>query len=1018
MSLPTPAQLRDDLRGLFRGRLRTDAVARALYSTDASPFQVTPFGVAEPRDETDLRELVKYAQEVRLPLVPRGAGTGLAGESLGPGLVVDLSVHFRGVTVLGPDAVTVGAGVTHAELNAELATHGRRFAPDPASGDACTVGGMVATNASGGNAFRHGYTRDYVAGLSVVWDDGELDELRSSEFGMRNEAVSSIRIPNSAFRTTEIHAQTAGLLASHRELIHQTRPRTRFDRCGYVLHDVLTPAGVDLPRLLTGSEGTLGFVTAATLRTVPLPGGTGRLVLGFPSFDAGLLAGLSARGADGLAGCDLLDARQVAVARSAPDGLGAIPAEVGAALVLTLEADSERTAVAAGRAAVDALRSGHPLVVLAEPTCDPDGLARVRRFRRAAAGGLYALGAGPRPVAFIEDVAVPTEELPRFVAGVRDILQRFDVAGSMLAHVPAGQVHTRPFLDLDSPDDRAKMWPVAEAVHGLALALGGTVSTQHGTGLARTPWVEKQSGPLLPVFRELKRIFDPAGILNPGKIVGPDPSRPAWPFRQLRVESSELRVQSSEPGAENPDRPSGRFPLLQLSTLNSQLSTACNGCGDCRTRTPPDRMCPVFHVRGDEDSSPRAKANLLRAMLAADPADPPAPDDVRAVADLCVNCQMCRSECRAGVDVPRLVLAAKAADHADRGLDRTDWVMARIESLAGLAGNFAFTTNLLLGTRATRWALEKVFGLSRRRTMPRFTHRTFLRRAKRAGLTQKCGMRNAECGIEDNSSFRNPQSAIRNGRVALFVDVFPNYNDPLIGEAAVAVLRRNGVEVHVPSRQRPSGMAPLAQGDTDTARELAEANVRVFADLVREGYAVVCPEPTAALAITREYPDLVDDPDAKLVAENTTELTAYLWGLHQAGRLKTDFRRLDVTLGHHVPCHLKALRGPAVGPKLLELIPGVTVRTIDKSCSGIATTWGMRAENYEASLLAGKPMLDELRRPGVLFGSTECGTCRLQMQEGSGKRALHPVQYLALAYGLLPEVGAKLTKPLGALVTD
>jgi FAD/FMN-containing dehydrogenase/Fe-S oxidoreductase len=1006
VSLPTPAQLHDDLRGLFRGRLRTDAVARTLYSTDASPFQVTPFGVAEPRDETDLRELVKYAQEVRLPLVPRGAGTGLAGEALGPGLIVDLSVHFRAVTDLGPDAVTAGAGVTHADLNAALAPHGRRFAPDPASGDACTVGGMVATNASGGNALRHGYTRDHVTGLRVVWDDGEPSSVLSpSSFDnplTPQPGRVEPRTTDEGPRTIEIHAQTAGLLASHREVIHQTRPRTRFDRCGYVLHDVLTPAGVDLPRLLTGSEGTLGFVTAATLRTIPLPGGTCRVVLGFPSFDAGVLAGLSTRGADGLAGCDLLDARQVAVARTSPDALGPIPPEVGAVLVLTLEADTERAAVAAGRAAVEALRAGHPLIVLAEPSCDPDALDRIQKFRRAAAGGLYALGAGPRPVAFVEDVAVPCEELPRFVAGVRDILQRFDLAGSLLAHVPAGQVHTRPFLDLDSPADRAKMWPVAEAVHGFALALGGTVSTQHGTGLARTPWVEKQSGPLLPVFRELKRIFDPAGILNPGKIVGPDPSRPAWPLRAVSPAS---------------DASQKRSLLLAPATA----AAACNGCGDCRTRTPPARMCPVFRARGDEDSSPRAKANLLRGLLAADPADPPAPADVRAVADLCVNCHMCRSECRAGVDIPRLVLAAKAADHAERGLDRTDWVMARIESLAALAGNFSFTSNLLLGTRASRWALEKVFGLSRHRTMPRFTHRTFLRRAKRAGLTQKSQVRKSQVpsqAVSGLSTWDLGLADLRLPKVAYFVDVFPNYNDPLIGEAAVAVLRHSGVEVHVPPRQKGSGMAPLAQGDVDTAREVAGANVRVFADLVREGYTVVCSEPTAALAISREYPDLLDDPDAKLVADNTVELTAYLWGLHQAGRLRTDFRRLDVTLGHHVPCHLKALKGPAVGPRLLELIPGVTVRTIDKSCSGIAATWGMRAENYEASLAAGKPMLDEMRRPGVLFGSTECGTCRLQMQEGSGKRTLHPVQYLALAYGLLPEVGAKLTKPLGALVTD
>ncbi len=996
MAAPSPAQIRDDLRGLFRGRLGFDAVRRALFATDASPFAVTPLGVAVPADAADLQALVKYAQDVRLPLVPRGAGTGLAGESLGPGLVVDLAVSFRDIAPPTGDTVTAGAGATLAEVNAVLAAHGRRFAPDPASAGTCTVGGVVATNASGGNAFRFGYTRDHVAGLRVVWDDGSADEVRGSEAGTRTDA---------AVRTVESHAQTSALLAGHRELIQLTRPQTRFNRCGYVLHDVLTPAGIELPRLLTGSEGTLALVTAATLRTIPRPAATGHAVLGFPTMEAAARAGLVLRAAAALVACDLLDARQLAVSR-ADAGIGPVPTDVGAALLLTFEADSEHDAVTAGRDAVESLANGQPMVVLAGPTCDPAQVEAVRRFRQTAVNGLYALGPGPRPVAFVEDIGVPPEELPRFLAEVRAVLRKFDLAGSVLVHVPSGVVHTRPFVDLESEADRAKLWPLAEALHGVALALGGTVSAQHGTGIARTPWVEKQYGPLMPVFRELKRVFDPAGILNPGKIIGPDPSRPAWPLRGTSG--------AGWPGAADDAGKTGRIPLLGSDPWAPATAQACNGCGECRTRTAPVRMCPVFRATADEAATPRAKANLVRHLLAPDPADPPAPEDVRAVADLCVNCKMCRTECRAGVDVPRLMLAAKAADYAERGLDRQDWVLARVEFLAAVAGNFAFTTNRILGNRPARWVIEKLFGLSRKRTLPRFTHRTFLRRARRNGLTQK---------FQDSSS-TVPTSGVAglgtagtgNVKLAYFVDIFANYNDPLTAEATVAVLKRNGFEVHVPPGQRGSGTPPLAAGDVDTAREVAARNVRVLADLVRDGYTVICSEPTAAVALTQDYLDLLPDPDAKLVAANTVELTAFLGELHAAGKLDRDFRRLDVTLGHHVPCHLKALGGLPAGPRLLELIPGVRVRTIDVSCSGMAGTWGLRADHYAASLEAGRPMLDELNRPGVLFGSSECGTCRMQMQEGTGKRALHPVQYLALAYGLVPEIEARLLRPVGKLV--
>lgn len=974
-----PKQITDDLRNTFRGGLAFDQLTRGLYATDASPFQVTPLGVAAPADAADLAGLVRYAHDHLIPLIPRGAGTGIAGESLGPGLVVDLSRHFRGIGEITADAVTVQPGVVCAELNAALAKHGRRFAPDPASAATCTVGGMVATNASGGNAYRFGYTRDYVTALQVLWDDGTAAML--SRDAERSEAER-------ATRTDDIFTQTATLLAANRDLIARTRPATAFNRCGYLLHDVLTDADLDLAKLLVGTEGTLGFVTGITLRTVPLPGGTAVTLLGFPSLDAAVRAGLALRAFEPVS-CDLLDRRLLSLTRHADlaKSFGLIPPSVGAALLVTFEADTEREAAERAWGAVETLRGRHVLGVLGEPTCDPAGSRRIRGVREAAVAGLYALGKGPRPLAFIEDIGVPAEALPEFLTRVQDILQRFDLTASFLAHALTGQVHTRPLIDLENPADRAKMWPVAEAVHALALELGGTVSTQHGTGLTRTPWVEKQYGPLLPVFRELKRIFDPKNLLNPGKIIGPDPSFPAWPLRSADDPLSRDAKRSASP------------LLIWNGTGPADEAAKCTGCGDCRTRHTHERMCPVFRATGREAATPRAKANLMRIF--ADPTAATA-DELKAVTSLCVNCKMCRDECDAKVNIPKLMLEAKAAHQAEHGLSRIDWVLARTEAFAAIGSNFAPLVNRLLARRSVRWVLEKVLGVSRRRRLPAFALRNFLRRARGAGLTKP----NA-----------NPD-AKRGGKVAYFVDVFANHNDPLVGEATVAVLRHHGFEVYVPPRQVGCGMAPLARGDLDTAREVATRNVRVFADLVRDGFTVVCSEPTAALMLSQDYLDILDDPDARAVAANTVELTTLLGRLHESGRLKTNLRRLDLTLGHHVPCHLKALRGPAAGPGLLSLIPGVRVRTIDVGCSGMAGTWGLEAANYATSLAAGRDMLAELNRPGVLLGATECSACRMQMQEGTGKRTLHPVQLLAYAYGLLPDIEPLLNKPLTDLVSD
>jgi Fe-S oxidoreductase len=408
-------------------------------------------------------------------------------------------------------------------------------------------------------------------------------------------------------------------------------------------------------------------------------------------------------------------------------------------------------------------------------------------------------------------------------------------------------------------------------------------------------------------------------------------------------------------------------------------------------------MCPIFRAEHAEAASPRAKANLMRQLL--DPQTDPrllASDAVREVADLCVNCKMCARECPARVNIPKLMLEAKAANVAEYGLRRADWVLTRAEGFAWLGSAFAFAVNAALASRSARWLFEKVFGVSRRRRLPVFAERNFLRRARRRGWT-------------------HPPKPHRR-RVAYFVDVFANYNDPLIGEAVVAVLHHNDVEVYVPPEQVGCGMAALAQGDADAARDAVRHNLRLFAELAREGYPVLCSEPTAALMLRQDALDLVDDPDAALVAERTVEFTDYLWGLHEQGQLRTDFGPLPLSVGHHVPCHLKALGRPPAGPKLLALIPGLRVHTIDVSCSGMAGTYGLKAETYRTSLEAGRPMLAELRRPQALFGSPECSPCRLQMEDGAGKRTLHPAQYLALAYGLLPELTRRLREPIRDLI--
>jgi FAD/FMN-containing dehydrogenase/Fe-S oxidoreductase len=971
-------RIRDDLQGFFQGELLFDEVTRILYSTDASIFQVRPAGVVIPRHEEDVRALVRYAYENRVPLIPRGAGTGMAGESLGSGLIVDLAPSFREIVDVGNDTVRAQPGVTLEALNRRLAEAGRRFAPDPAA-PVCTVGGMLATNASGSRLMAHGYTRDHVQALRAVLDNGDAIDIAAEPWPMPAGTAAD--------HWHDILAVLAVMLEENRELIDAARVRTAFDRCGYQLRDVLTASHLDATRLLVGSEGTLALFTEATLRTVPLPGGRSMVLAGFAHLEAALRATRHILDTAPTA-CELLERRLLSLARGAGSGSvygsGAalwIDPAAEAALLIEYERDSLLEAEQAALELIQRLHREEPAVVQVVPALTEERQVALRRLRDSALPSLYGVKAGAQPVPFIEDVGVPVDALPEYLRRLQETLQENDVTASFLVHAGTGQVHARPFLNLGSPDDIAKLSPLAERVHELALELGGTVSTQHGTGLARTPWVARQFGALYPILRQVKAIFDPRGIFNPGKIVDPDVSSVAWPVRQFANRDPEPR--------------SLRWPELQVCTETNH----CNGCGQCRTEQPGTRMCPIFRATHHEAAAPRAKANLLRQLLS-EPVNglTPGSDAVRAVADLCVNCKMCALECPAHVNIPKLMLEAKAANVAQHGLDRHHWFFARLAKVAAWGSSMPLFFNLLLQTRPTRWLFSKLFGLAPRRRLPRFARRTFLNIAERRGWTEPSA---AMTG--DNKP-----------RVALFVDLYANHFDPSLGEAALRVLQHHGFDVLVPAGQKSSGIEALSHGDVDTARDFAAQNLQVFAELAREGVPIVCLEPSAALMLRHEYLELMDGVDARLVAEQAVEFTTFL---NRLERLRDDFSRpLDVSVAHHVPCHLKALQGPVAGPKLLSAIPGVKVRTIDVSCSGMAGTFGLQARNYQTSLAAGQLLLAEVGRPEFHAAAAECSSCRMQMEDGAGKRALHPAQYLALAYGLMPELAPRLQQPLRPLV--
>ena len=682
--------------------------------------------------------------------------------------------------------------------------------------------------------------------------------------------------------------------------------------------------------------------------------------------------------------CDLLDRRLLTLAREADNRFESLISQnAEAALIVEQMGFSETQARDRTRFAIETAKKFGGIA--ASEKYDYDGAEFLWSLPRKVVQHLHRVKGTARPQPFVEAIAIPPDSLREFMTRAQKVFQKHEVISSLYSHAAAGQLHFRPFIPMPTPADATRIEALARDLYQVVFEFGGTISGEHGDGLSRTSFLRSQYGSLYRVFQQVKEIFDPQRLMNPGKIISDDPH---------------LTVKNLRPLAS--DLPAPAVVELQLKWTADEVlteSAACNGCGMCRSHSPDLRMCPFFHVLPTEEASPRSKANIVRNfILGKVSAQDFSSAAMKRIADLCFNCKQCEQECPSNVNVSQLMIEAKAAHVAEHGLDRANWILSRGHSFGAIGCTLSWLVNWGLNNATIRWLLERFVGIHRLRKLPQFAHKPLMN------------------SLHDDL-LQFPSEITTKRPVVYFVDHFANFHDPELGRAFLAILEHNNIKVHVPPEQTVSGMAMISAGDLSAARKIAEQNVRELSELAREGVAIICTEPAAALCLKYEYPRLLNHPDVNVVASQVIEATDYLAGLLAKNQLRTDFGPLPLTAAYHAPCHLKALKTGTPILKLLAKIPDLVVQPIEKGCSGMAGAYGLSKTNFATSVQIGRELIHHMRDADVQIGLTECSSCKMQMEQDSTIPTVHPLKLLALSYGLMPELAQRFKRATKKLVT-
>ena len=949
----------EELSKRVSGEVRFDQYSRILYSTDASIYQIEPIGVVIPRNREDVIATVEAAHKYQVPLLPRGGGTSLAGQTVGHALVMDFSKYMNQVLEVNTDEAWVRTqpGIVVDELNHQLRPHNLMFAPDPATSNRANVGGLLGNNSCGSHSILYGKTMDNVREIDAVLSNGD-----QATFGPIAGDTLEAKLRGDSLEAS-IYRGVLDIVERNREEVDRRYPTIMRRVSGYNLDDLVRGQGLNLARLLVGSEGTLATTVEAKLHLVPRPNISALAVLHFRDIIEAMEATVETL-QEAPSAVELVDKFMLDMTRASTGyarRMTFVEGDPAAILLVEFYGDSEAELASRLDNLEERMRRAN-LGYAVRRFTDPAEQANVWTVRKAAVGLMMGVKSDLKPLPFVEDTAVSPEKLPEYVRRFTEIVQANGTYCAYYGHASVGCLHIRPMINLKLQEGVDRMSSIASEISDLVLEFGGAMSGEHGDGLVRSVWNEKMFGPTIyNALRELKKTFDPTGIMNPGKIVDSPPM------------TENLRYGPAY-------RTLGVTPQLDFSADGSFASAVelCNGMGACR-KTLEGTMCPSYMATREEEHSTRGRANALRAAISGKlPADALTSKRLYDVLDLCLECKGCKAECPSNVDMAKIKYEFLDRYFRANGLPLRNRLFGNIAAGSRWGSFFAPFSNWLLGTNLVKGLLDRYVGIDRRRNLPAFAPQSFEQwfRAR---------------------SQSNGRAAPTRGKVALFHDTFTNYNHPEAGMAAVELLERLGYEVVLADR-KCCGRPMISKGMLDAAKRNARYNVNSLHRYVEMGMKVVGLEPSCILTFRDDYLDMLPgDEKAQQVAQNTLLLDEFLQQQFEEGSMDLKFKETNRRILLHGHCHQKALVGTGSSIQMLRLIPGAQVEDTNAGCCGMAGSFGFEKEHYDVSMAIGEQKLfPAIRSQQGDFDVVASGiSCRQQIEAATGKKPKHLAEILA-----------------------